>query len=415
MIVIYTPKVTNRIQYIFDFVFKQYFGVDFIIESNVSTFLQNKYFKLNYSSENLKDIFSIYYDNLLLEEDVRVQKIFISKIGELPVLFPAEKNNTISFDIFASIFYLISRYEEYLPHEQDEHGRFLSTNSILFKSVFNFKPIVEIWLQYLQQEILKHNEYIIFKQHHFTKTYTFDIDHAFEFLGRNWFKNPPNIFKKEVRKVISKSTPDAFDTFQFIDNFCSSTKQNCIFFFLLNNDNKLNSNVSPNSKELHNIIQQLKKYTIGIHPSYYHSTTQILNEKQTLEKMTKETVRFSRQHFLRIHFPSYFQELLTSQIEKDFSLAYPNVSGCRAGTTQPFRFFDLSKNESTKLILQPFVFMDATYQYYQKIDQDSIAQQVEKLLEEIKKINGNFVSLFHNDLLQDKYVYKKILYLIKEY
>jgi hypothetical protein len=415
MIVIYTPKVTNRIQYIFDFVFKQYFGVDFIIESNVSTFLQNEYFKINYSSENLKDIFSIYYDNLLLEEDVRVQKIFISKIGELPVLFPAEKNNTISFDIFASIFYLISRYEEYLPHEQDEHGRFLSTNSILFKSVFNFKPIVEIWLQYLQQEILKHNEYIIFKQHHFTKTYTFDIDHAFEFLGRNWFKNPPNIFKKEVRKVISKSTPDAFDTFQFIDNFCSSTKQNCIFFFLLNNDNKLNSNVSPNSKELHNIIQQLKKYTIGIHPSYYHSTTQILNEKQTLEKMTKETVRFSRQHFLRIHFPSYFQELLTSQIEKDFSLAYPNVSGCRAGTTQPFRFFDLSKNESTKLILQPFVFMDATYQYYQKIDQDSIAQQVEKLLEEIKKINGNFVSLFHNDLLQDKYVYKKILYLIKEY
>jgi hypothetical protein len=39
------------------------------------------------------------------------------------------------------------------------------------------------------------------------KHYTFDIDHAFEFLGRNWFKNPPNIFKKEVRKVISKSTP----------------------------------------------------------------------------------------------------------------------------------------------------------------------------------------------------------------
>jgi hypothetical protein len=415
MIVIYTPKVTNRIQYVFDFVFKQYFGVDFIIESNVSTFLQNEYFKINYSSENLKDIFSIYYDNLLLEEDVRIQKIFISKIGELPVLFPAEKINTISFDIFASIFYLISRYEEYLPHEQDEHGRFLSTNSILFKSVFNFKPIVEIWLQYLQQEILKHNEYIIFKQHHFTKTYTFDIDHAFEFLGRNWFKNPPNIFKKEVRKVISKSTPDAFDSFQFINNFCSSTKQDCIFFFLLNNDNKLNSNVSPNSKELHKIIQQFKKHIIGIHPSYYHSTTQILNEKQTLEKMTKETVRFSRQHFLRIHFPSYFQELLTSQIKKDFSLAYPNVSGCRAGTTQPFHFFDLSKNVPTKLILQPFVFMDATYQYYQKIDQDSIAQQVEKQLEEIKKINGNFVSLFHNDLLQDKYVYKKILYLIKEY
>jgi hypothetical protein len=59
--------------------------------------------------------------------------------------------------------------------------------------------------------------------------------------------------------------------------------------------------------------------------------------------------------------------------------------------------------------------MDATYQYYQKIDDNSITQIVEKQLEDIQKINGNFVSLFHNDLLQNQYVYKKLLYLIEEY
>jgi hypothetical protein len=56
--------------------------------------------------------------------------------------------------------------------------------------------------------------------------------------------------------------------------------------------------------------------------------------------------------------------------------------------------------------------MDATYQYYQKKDNDSIAQKVDKLLKSIKKINGNFVTLFHNDLLQEKFIYKKLLYSI---
>ena len=138
-------------------------------------------------------------------------------------------------------------------------------------------------------------------------------------------------------------------------------------------------------------------------------------EKKQLEYILDKKIETNRQHFLKIKIPDYFQVLNKQEIKKDFSLGYPNISACRAGTTQAFYFFDLTKNEQTTLLIQPFSFMDATYQYYQKLDDNSITQIVEKQLEDIQKINGNFVSLFHNDLLQDKYVYKKILYLIKEY
>ena len=50
-----------------------------------------------------------------------------------------------SFDIFAASFYLLSRYEEFLPHVKDDYGRFLATESIAFKHDFLKQPVVDIW------------------------------------------------------------------------------------------------------------------------------------------------------------------------------------------------------------------------------------------------------------------------------
>lgn len=415
MIIIYTPKTTNRIKYIFDFVFKQYFGIDYFFTNNQFDFLKSDFIKINYSNEVIDNVFSIPKEQILFEDNISAQKIFISKIGELPVLFPTDGKHTISFDIFSSIFYLITRYEEYLPHEQDEHGRYLSANSILSKPIFNFQPIVEKWLFYLQKQLLYQFPNINFKHHQFTKIITFDIDHAFQYKERNWFKHPPNFFKKEVRNVLFNNKKDHFDTFDFIFSFINQTQNETLLFFLLNDDGKMNSNVKPNSKKLHNIIQQCKSTAVGIHPSYYFSEEKFIKEKSLLQEVVYQNTSISRQHFLRIKFPTYFQILNKHHITQDYSLAYPNISGCRAGTTQPFFFFDLSKNETTQLLIQPFIFMDATYQYYQKENIESITQLVENLLNEIKKINGNFVSLFHNDLLDDNKIYKKLLYKIDEY
>lgn len=416
MIVIYTNKVTNRIKYVLDFVFQQYFGLDYHITTNEIEFLQTKDFKINYSNTIFQNTFNIPQENILIEENIIPQKVFISKEGEMPILFPTDENTTIKFDIFSAIFYLITRYEEYLSKESDEHGRYISSNSILSKPVFNFRPIVETWLIYFKEQILAQEPNLNFKKHTFSKTYTFDIDHAFQYKGRNWLKHPPNIFKKEVRNVLFQKQKDAFDTFDEITAFIEQTNNPVFFFFLLNDDGEKNSNVCPKNKMLHAIIQKFKdSITIGIHPSYSFSEENFVAEKKQLENILDKKIETNRQHFLKIKIPDYFQVLNKQEIKKDFSLGYPNISACRAGTTQAFYFFDLTKNEQTTLLIQPFSFMDATYQYYQKIDDNSITQIVEKQLEDIQKINGNFVSLFHNDLLQNQYVYKKLLYLIEEY
>lgn len=417
-IVIYTFKVTNRLYYVLDFIFVQYFGLEYIIENNpenIKKYLANpNFFCINYADEKIENIFSIPQNDILWKENIEPQKLFISKIGDMPVLFPDENISTnFPFDIFSAVFYLISRYEEYLPHEQDIHGRYLSHNSILSNPVFSFRPVVEIWLQYFQKELLKRNEFLEFKKHQLTKVFTFDIDNAFQYKNRNWLKHPPNIFKKEVRTVLLNKKHDKYDTFDFIFHFCKQLDTPVFFFFLLNDVGKINSIVNPNSKKLHLIIQKAKEFKIGIHNSYHFSAINLKLEIKKLSKIVNNKIIYSRQHFLKINFPDYFRMIANQKIQIDFSLGYPDVSGCRAGTTQSFYFFDLIKNETSSLLIQPFVFMDATYQYYQK--NEDIQQRLKIILEQIKIINGNFVGLFHNDLLREELIFRKLLEIIRHY
>ena len=55
----------------------------------------------------------------------------------------------IPFDIFAASFYLLTRYEEYLPHEKDKYGRYAHVNSLAFKENFLHLPLINLWIQEL--------------------------------------------------------------------------------------------------------------------------------------------------------------------------------------------------------------------------------------------------------------------------
>lgn len=415
-IVIYTPRVTNRIKYTIDFVFQQYFGIEYKLVDNIDFITDSDNFIINYSSQALKNTFSVFQDNLLLEDNIQPQKLFISTEHDLPVFFQTTDNYDLKFDIFSCIFYLISRYEEYLPHEKDVHERYKSSNSILANKAFNFSPIVEFWLQLFQNEILKIQPNLSFKKYELEYLPTFDIDNAFQFSGRNWIKNPPNIFTEECRNVLLKRQKDAYDNFDFILDELHKNNLESIFFFLMNDDDKMNSNVSPTSTLLLHKINFIfeRKIKIGIHPSYFAlEKNNILKEKNILESATASTITISRQHFLKINFPNYYRKLIEVGIEKDCSLSYPDVFGFRAGCSRPFYFFDIERNETTSLLIQPSCFMDATFEYYQPEKINNFQQEFLTIFNQLMKINGKLVPIFHNDLFA-KDIYRNIFIFINQ-
>ena len=145
MILVYTHKITPRVRYIFKHIFTRILLTPVSFTSKVEEFVAHNGPKISYTKVPLGKEFFIRSNELLFEQGVNDLEINISKWDETPCFFNTGSNSSIPFDIFAASFYLISRYEEYLPHVRDVHERFTAEQSLAYKFRFLEKPVVDIW------------------------------------------------------------------------------------------------------------------------------------------------------------------------------------------------------------------------------------------------------------------------------
>lgn len=216
--IIYSAHITNRLQYIVDTLFE----ADVILTDNVNEYKASSLFKLNYSSTTIHDDeVWIKPHSLLFQTKIEVQTIDCFEWNGLTAFFKTE--GTIAFDVLAASFYLISRYEEYLPHEKDEHARYSHTNSTAYKNNFLYLPLVDLWLKKIKEVIRS----LAIHNSQFTFIPTYDIDIAYQYLHHSVIKNV-FIFYKELLKgnftavveqgnVYSGWKQDPFDTFNWLD------------------------------------------------------------------------------------------------------------------------------------------------------------------------------------------------------
>jgi len=181
MILIYTHKITPRVNYIFKHIFTRTLLIDIKLTTKVEEFVAYSGPKLSYTKVPLGNEFFIKSSELLFQQGINDIEINISKWDETLCFFPVGLKSTIPFDIFSASFYLITRYEEYLPHIKDTHNRFPAKESIAFKHGFLEKPLIDIWAYKLLKEIkIRFPEY-----EHKNRSYQFistiDIDNAYTY------------------------------------------------------------------------------------------------------------------------------------------------------------------------------------------------------------------------------------------
>ncbi|MGL6268293.1 MAG: DUF7033 domain-containing protein, partial [Chitinophagaceae bacterium] len=146
MLTIYSDRDNPRWKYITTVLLKEICGIDIMHTTNREQYLATGSGRINYSHERIaEDEFFLRPVDLLFERDIRDQEISVSKNFEIAVFFLTPESD-FPFDIFAASFYLISRYEEYLPHSKDYYGRYEHTQSLAYRNEFLNKPLVNIWL-----------------------------------------------------------------------------------------------------------------------------------------------------------------------------------------------------------------------------------------------------------------------------
>lgn len=404
---IYSSIPSERQIFVFDLVFEQLLGIGYEIVSDKDSA------QIEYSNSTITSVIHIpICNNLLSSKGFEPFEIPFKNTGAETILFPSTNSTSEQwdFDLFSAVFYLVSRYEEYSGFEPDVHNRFPPEASILFKTKSFEFPLVNIWVEKLRLNILKHWPETKFKLPEFRFISTIDVDSTFQYSEKGIGWSLSGVLKDAMKgdfksitsrlKTIARINKDAYDVFDYLKNLHHELKTEVKYFFLLGDYAPYDKNISWKNKRQSEIIKKLsEEYAVGAHPSYLSNTLpgQIKKELQRLETITGQKPTISRQHFLMHSFPSTYQNLVKNGIKEDYTLGYTSQYGFRAGIASPFYFFDLEKDESTYLLLYPFCSMDITPLHYYKLTPEQAMAKNKALLQSVKSVNGTFISLWHNE------------------
>jgi hypothetical protein len=365
---------------------------------------------MSYTKVPLGKEFFIRSNELLFEQGVNDLEINISKWDETPCFFNTSSNSSIPFDIFAASFYLISRYEEYLPHVRDVHERFTAEQSLAYKFRFLEKPVVDIWALKLKDILKERFPEYHFPEREFSYISTIDVDNAYAYKYKSFVRTSGgfinDFFKLHLKSfwdrllVLLRVRKDPYNTFEHILALSNTYKVKVIFFFLIADYTTFDTNVSATKRQFRLLIKHIADYaSIGLHPSYYTMKNSVMlkKEKERLESITNIPATISRQHFLRFSLPETYQNLIDLEINEDYSMGYASHVGFRAGTSIPFHFFDLDFEIQTPLLIYPFALMDTTLNDYMGLTPKQSLGRTKDLLQEVMKVKGTFITLFHNE------------------
>ncbi|MDD3876584.1 MAG: polysaccharide deacetylase family protein [Bacteroidales bacterium] len=412
MILIYVPHKNPRIEYVVKHIFSDMAE----ITNNKDYYLNSDKKKINYSHSKIdpQEFFIQPACNLLFENSIKEQEVKCGLYKNTTILFPTSLSSDFSFDIFASVFFILSRYEEYLPFVKDMHGRFKPESSLAFQKKILHLPIVDIWILHFSEKLTEKFGFKVINDSEFTYLPTIDVDIAFAYkskgIYRSIFGYLRSLSQLNFNDFISRAAitsgikHDPYDSFDYILETHARYNLPTIFFIHVGDYSYFDKNATFKDTKFRELVRHLADYAeIGIHPSYVSADKpeKLSIEIERLSDIIRKDISKSRQHFLRLNLPQTYRHLCMNDIKEDFTMGYASNTGFRAGTCKPFYFFDLDKNESSCLKINPLSVMEGTLNDYLKKTPEEASEIINKQIEHVKNVNGLFVSLFHNESLSE--------------
>ena len=420
MLLIYVKKVNPRIEYISKLIFTQILQVEFAFCTNSSEFRKSDQPKLNYSTEKFADEFYIKPHRLMFSRAMITPNIEPVWYEGNKYFCESSKDSDLPFDPLAASFYVVTRHEEYTETQKDKLDRYHAKYSILTKYNLLQKPVVNIWAILLGEKLSERYPSLTIEAGKFRFISTIDIDNAWAYLHKGILRSGMSLMKaflknrkefNERLKVLRGKEKDPYDTYAYLDEVFKGNEDKVLFFILLGDYARFDKSISHRNTHLRKLIQQInEKYQIGIHPSFASSKKghrkKTKTELQRLEQIVGKNISKSRQHFLRLSMPKSYRRLIKSGILEDYTMGYSCTTGFRAGICTPYYFYDLERETTTNLLITPFQILDGTFTHYLQLSPEKAWEEIQEIMLEVKNVGGTFVSVWHNETVNDKGIWK---------
>lgn len=407
--------------YIIDIFFKEFLGLDYIVELSSKT--KDYILKFDDAVIIIKDdFFSKYpsplsYLNKTALPDVHWLKEshFLTE-DNLPILYGDSnvtfQNNTIrcGIDIFASSFFMLTRWEETVEKLRDTYGRYPANKSTACKNNFLNRPIVNEYVEFLWNMLKKLGYNGKRKERFFDIKLTHDVDFVYNpyknLMGDLIKRKKPSLFLKKISHFMKTKLHNPFSFFMDLSEKNNTTS----YFYLMSTDSgmRYDTDYYLNSKLFKNRLSEIKKrgHAVGFHPGYYtHEDPKTWRaEKDVLEHVLQAEVTEGRQHYLRMNMNKTLSIWEDNDMSTDLTLGYAQKEGFRCGTGDAFSVFDFTKRKKYRLKEQPLIIMDNTLQFYQNYTPEQAKSVIQDFIYIGKKYKTCITFLFHPMIFFDDWI-----------
>ncbi len=411
-------------QYIIDVLLGEYLGLKYTVETS-----PEHNYKITFKNGKTLTFEDSFFKHCKEEEGYLHQKNIPNHIEhlttdfttekELPVLFGNSATtfdtNNISYglDIFASAFFMLTRWEEYVLPVRDQHDRFPASTSLAFQFDFLLRPIVNEYTALLWNLIQHLSPDIQRKKRHFSTLLTHDVDTPFlwnqplsglKTIAGDLLKRQ-NISAAKQHFSYWKKGKDPFDTFDALMDLSEKHHLQSHFFFISGGNTDYEGHYKITDPKIQQLLARIQErgHGIGIHPSYgtYKNIEQLKREKNALQAVSPQAVIAGRQHFLRWATPDSWQDWEDAGLQWDSTMGYAAHIGFRCGTCYPFPVFNVLTRKKLQLIERPLLVMEVSLfsKQYMQLDQPTALRHVQKMIQTVRQYNGEFVLLWHNSNL----------------
>lgn len=315
-------------------------------------------------------------------------------------------------DLFAGIFYLLALTDEIRCTERDAHGRVPSSALFTMRKGIAERPWVDekaialglllerTWPEELQCAV------------RYSNCVTVDMDNILRYAGRPLSRAVGASLKDVLRggwtpvaerwRVRGGSLADPFGKALELVAAHRDKMDRAIFFFLMRGGTAFDHAADHEHEEVRAMIRRAGEVgVVGIHPSYSSSRERDMAEKERtmLMRIRGKGVDHTRQHFLRWDLPGTLRQLCAGGYYEDHTLGFTDRAGFRVGTCTPFPWYDLEREQETRLMLHPFAVMDSALIEQQRLGPDEVVRTMNAMSDLVRAVSGQFVSVWHDRYL----------------
>jgi hypothetical protein len=406
--------------------FERILGIEIGYATKVEDFIKHSGPKMTYTKQPLQNEFFVRSNDLLFEQGINDVPISVMDWDDTPCFFGTDERSNVPFDIFAASFYLLSRYEEYLPHVKDIHGRFSPKDSVAYQNNFLHKPVVDIWAFKLLAELQERFPELEGGKRNYEYMSLLDVttSHCYSHRGvvRGISGLALDLGTLKLRRVLErlavwlKLKKDPYDNFSELINWHREYGVKSTFFFQFADYSKYDKNVSINNNNFKSLIKYIADYSsVALAASYtsFNNEEVLKNEKTNLEGVINRAVTSSRMRYNRVDVPETYRRLMAAEFTDDYTMGYSHEIGFRAGTCTSFAFYDIPLEIQQPIKVHPYAVHDYALSNLKR--EGEVSLRLNLVYDEVKNVHGSFRTVFSNELLGSserlewKTIYKAVL------